>query len=809
MTDTSFTAVSRAIYNVTAVIVMLSVCVTGCGSGDSPPRIQEAVSRVTFAAIGNSGYALDSGRGLRDLAGVLNEYGVDFTVDLGNAIPRGAPSGGLQSLWDAVDQEHQLFAAPVYPVAGRDDIFDYESDITYSRCYGPLWYSFRRNGIVFVTACTEDEAWRHGFGTSPVIGPEQRDWLTACFRDAGSSPLVVFMHRPVWEDSPVVWNREFLPLFHEGGVNLIVTANDRGLMDWGTIDGIRTVSTGCVGPVRETAPGLMPHALLVTVDENGYTFAVLAPDGSRTDGIPVDNAYLDSVDELVGSFRPPIVKAEPSWRISSSTRLSVQNRFGVPVTGSVDFTVYDTTTWRITPEPFDFLLDNGMTRTIRLGVEADLPELGPQPRYTLGLAVDGRTIHEESGDILVSIPEPRTGEVVPVTAVTADIVPYAFGGELRVPVTVEGFDECGRLIIYRDMPTGPPVCIHVAPLRDFTHGINEFVWNGRDLNGDPVPPDTLSFRVVVYNKKAPVTWVARGPENEYGAFEVMRRNGELVAVTHTSREIGYYRIGGSPVSPKPFERISLDVVLGDEDLLSFVRDENGRYFLLTGAGIACVTVEDGIVAIDNGFGEDGYVRLTDYRGRRFGGVSYAEGLVYAGIGGSAGLTPRVIALDCFSGEIAADYDCGDWFGESTVAPGVGAWPGGVVFTHPDIDQAVAFDHSGRLLWVADSENNVLSRDRDDRAFTFAPGVDGNGFVYIATPGGSARSGVIGPDGHGLFRVILVQLPGLRVGSAVPCIEGQPTDGLYFVTRGGDIPYVFHVPYTVRTGMIVDERTLRE
>ncbi len=53
----------------------------------------------------------------------------------------------------------------------------------------------------------------------------------------------------------------------------------------------------------------------------------------------------------------------------------------------------------------------------------------------------------------------------------------------------------------------------------------------------------------------------------------------------------------------------------------------------------------------------------------------------------------------------------------------------------------------------------------------------------------------------------MQLPGLRVSSVFPVIEGVRTDGLYFVTRGGDVPYVFHVPFTIRKGKIVDKAEL--
>jgi hypothetical protein len=87
---------------------------------------------------------------------------------------------------------------------------------------------------------------------------------------------------------------------------------------------------------------------------------------------------------------------------------------------------------------------------------------------------------------------------------------------------------------------------------------------------------------------------------------------------------------------------------------------------------------------------------------------------------------------------------------------------------------------------------------------YSIGVDQFGLSYVNAAGTTARCGVIGPDGRGLFQIIPAWLPGLRVSSVFPLIEGKESDGLYFVTRGGDIPYVFHVPFTVRTGTIVEK-----
>jgi len=117
------------------------------------------------------------------------------------------------------------------------------------------------------------------------------------------------------------------------------------------------------------------------------------------------------------------------------------------------------------------------------------------------------------------------------------------------------------------------------------------------------------------------------------------------------------------------------------------------------------------------------------------------------------------------------------------------------------------NNSGELLWLNEPGDLGGDSDADGHSFTYGIGFDRYGFSYVNTPGTSARCAVLGPDGRSLFRVILVILPGLRVSSVVPMIEGKSTDGLYFVTRGADKPYVFHVPYTIKTGKIIEERLI--
>ena len=207
---------------------------------------------------------------------------------------------------------------------------------------------------------------------------------------------------------------------------------------------------------------------------------------------------------------------------------------------------------------------------------------------------------------------------------------------------------------------------------------------------------------------------------------------------------------------------------------------------------------------DISFGDGGYVRFTEYCGRETGSLAYHNGIVYTGIGGGERKSPCIVAFDGRTGEKIWVKDLGVFYGEESNPPAVTATDYGLYCAHPDCKDVICMTHNGDLLWINDAGDNVIGLDTDGRSFAYGIGVDQYGFTYVNTPGYSARCAVLGPDGRGLFRIILVQLPGLRVSSVVPMIEGKKSDGLYFITRGGDIPYVFHVPYTVRSGIIVDE-----
>ena len=788
-----------------SVVVILCLILTS-SCGDEPvDRIENMQTEaVTFAVFGNSGMALDDGATLASLTDHLDDSAVDFAVDLGNRLPPGMSSLAADAFLTAVDADREQFPCPVYVLAGRNDIFDYDSDIAFTERYGPQWYAFSRSGTAFIMLSTEDGAYAQGFGVKPTMSVTQLDWLENYLESCTSTYKVLFMHRPIWSENSALWRSELRPILTQGGVDLIITCSEVGLMDLGHIDGFRLITTGCTGPVDQASPGLFPHFLTITVDNGAPEFKLLNSDGTLSDGIPIDSNVMERRDSIASALTLDPFKNDNGWNVSQSLNIEISNTFDEAVSGAINFKSYKGTNWSFEPPGLTFMLEPGIKTDFRIGVKALSPELGPVPMIQTRFNIGDKKAFEAEDEIRVMIPSQRTGDPVPVEAHIADVIPYAFDGNLAIPVEIATYDMCGRCIIYRKNGADPTECVYITPLKNFRPGMNEFRWNGRDLRGRSVRPDSLLYKVFVYNKRAPTTWVADGPKNPGGTFAIENPLRGLTALTHNESALMRYRIGGSLDNPEAEIGESFGGILENHTLNGFSYGAGTRMYLGTEAGFAAVQIKNSGATLDSSFGLNGYVAFISRRGRNASPPSGAEDYVAVGFGGNSSSTPELVIYDDASGEERNIIDLGVFFGPQKEAPAITAAVDGIYCAHPNHSTVLKLTADGDILWVSDPKSDILKTDSDGRSYTYGIGVDSGGFSYVNTPGYSARCAVIGPDGLGLFRIILVSLPGLRVSSVTPHVSGEKTDGLYFTTRGGDRPYVFHVPFTVRTGLIIDE-----
>jgi hypothetical protein len=798
--------------NMVGLCLVTMVTVVGCGKSDSKQNassISAMNEPVTFVVYSNTGLALDGGGLFDALVQALKTTSIDFAADLGNCLPAGTPPEGVAVIWEQVDESRRQIGVPIYPVAGTGDIFDQTSSAAYTARYGPRWYGFTRGNIRFLVLDTGDEAFREGFGDRPRISDEQMSWLAAEL-DAipKSQTAVILMNRPLWSDDPSLWRDTLLPVLKTGPVGLLVTSTSRGLIDWGTIDGIRAVSTGCTGLSESAGPGLFPHMLLITAVDGSFSFRVLEPDSTLYEGIPVTTGTYDIIDDLTGQLTIPPLKTDPGWNVSSTAEITLTNEFDTAFNGLITFDVFGSPVWSIRPLEIPIAVRPGERTTYHVQISAPAPDLGPMPRYTVTLADSENILLNRSETLTLAVPRPRTGEVIAVKAEIPAAIPYDFNGSsLRIPVDVGSIDTCGRVAIYRDSDNTTPECVYISPLVNFTPGISTFTWDGRTLDGQPVSPCELTCYLFAYNKTAPATWVADGPPDPGGSFTVERTLAGLRLETQTTFGIVAYPLGTSITSPKAEPLQDFSSILGVQKLRGYARGADDHVYLATGNGLVSIYARSGDKVIDQAFGDNGYLRLTGYRGRTIGAPVYWNGRIYLGIGGGNGSTPSVLIIDSVTGELLDAIDLGAFYGEYKEPPALAASGRGLYCAHPQDRLAFLLNEAGDIIWTNDTgDPRVGDIDADGMSLSYGVGVDRNGFTYLPAPGTSARCGILGPDGRGLFRVILTQLAGLRVERAVPLIEGRDTDGIFFVTRGGDRPYVFHIPYTIRTGMIVPRTT---
>jgi hypothetical protein len=501
---------------------------------------------------------------------------------------------------------------------------------------------------------------------------------------------------------------------------------------------------------------------------------------------------------------------DPGWNVRATLELNLANPFDAALLGTLGFTVYPGTDWSIRPESQTFAIEPGERRVFRFQVEGAAPELGPLPRYRAVLASGGMMVAESDEPLRAAIPKPRTGEVVTISVRCAERVPYAFDGSpLDIAADIGSIDTCGRLIVYREPPGEVPECLYVSPLIDFRTGINRFTWNGRDLDGAMVAPGDVSFYLFAYSKDAPVTWTGLGPPDPGGTLAVVASPGGIHLETHTDSALVAYALDRSMNGPREETVLEFGGLLDGLPLAGYARDGRGRLFAVTPGGVAAFQVRNGELSPDPSFGTGGYVRFTDRRGKLPGAPSWHDGRLYIGFGGDAGVCPEILVLDSERGRTLDTVPL-DMFPPVSAPPAVTAGNYGIRCAHPESGVVVQLAFDGSTVWVnGRGDTRIGAEDSDGLSYTHHIGTDRFGFSYVNTPGTSVRCGVLGPVGRGLFRVILVQLPGLRTAAAIPLIEGWDTDGLFFVTRGGDHPYVFHVPFTIRKGSIVPEASPEE
>jgi len=125
----------------------------------------------------------------------------DFIVSVGDLIEGGTEDiGEIEREWDEFEALIAKLEMPLFYCAGNHDISNETMRDAWLKRFGSSWYHFRHRDVLFLILDSEDRTDWSGGGN---MSPEQvDDALAALATHADVRWTCVFMHRPIWHNSP-------------------------------------------------------------------------------------------------------------------------------------------------------------------------------------------------------------------------------------------------------------------------------------------------------------------------------------------------------------------------------------------------------------------------------------------------------------------------------------------------------------------------------------------------------------------------------------------------------------------------------
>ncbi len=183
----------------------------------------------------------------------------------------------------SVAQQREVFlnivgslSMPFYPTPGNHDLVSGKRDATdrsfadeYRALFGPLYYSVELELASVVILNTEDGDGR----IEPGFSDAQLAWLDGELEALAkrNRPMILVMHRPLWDHKPTRWETRVQPLLVKHGVDQVIAGHYHALQALPPRDGIPFLLLGTCGGAVDQHPlaGQLQHVTFVTIDEAG------------------------------------------------------------------------------------------------------------------------------------------------------------------------------------------------------------------------------------------------------------------------------------------------------------------------------------------------------------------------------------------------------------------------------------------------------------------------------------------------------------------------------------------------------------
>lgn len=149
---------------------------------------------LTFAVLGDNRGDSDGVQSavFAEMVRAVNEASPQLVLNVGDMINgyAGEDETQLRRLWKGYQTAAASLNAPIRHVPGNHDVFDALSASLWQHLWGPTYYAFEEDGVLFIALDTETEENR--------LGPAQFDWLARQLQEAAGRTVFVFLHRPLF-----------------------------------------------------------------------------------------------------------------------------------------------------------------------------------------------------------------------------------------------------------------------------------------------------------------------------------------------------------------------------------------------------------------------------------------------------------------------------------------------------------------------------------------------------------------------------------------------------------------------------------
>lgn len=241
-----------------------------------PPDLASALRLAVAGDVGTGGEAAYRTAAVMDGLESQDEY--DKLLLLGdNIYENGDPSlvqaKVLDPLTPVLDGPTELLA-----VLGNHDVHDDNGDAQAAALGMPnRWYATSTDLLTVIA-----------LDSTQPDNAEQREWLRATLADTASSWTIVILHHPAfsagWHGNEPGVQANFVPLFEEFGVDLVLSGHDHDYQRSTAINGVTYVVTGAAAKLRPTG-----REDFTAVSWSTHSFVDLSIYPDRIEGQAIDH----------------------------------------------------------------------------------------------------------------------------------------------------------------------------------------------------------------------------------------------------------------------------------------------------------------------------------------------------------------------------------------------------------------------------------------------------------------------------------------------------------------------------------------